>query len=227
VGGGSSCSTPNAWLYKWGTWGPECRQVTRLLKGRNKPAVSLLRQVPYSQKGRTWTSQRNWRCSGCEGEGSEHKPCLNPRVKLLNFRYWRIGAWCAAVHGATMSWTWLSNWTTCCQDQERSHFITWCMNVWQECSLNAWKVSTGALGAVAAHTHSYTQVRWLTERPTLLMGCGWLGLQLHLSCQVPSASLVQAHAEMQRQQMDRNHLTLSHNDSKSNPLEKLHILYHS
>ena len=67
------------WFYsqcltlQMGNLKAECRQVTRLLKGRNELAVSLLRQVQYSQKGRTWTWQRNWKCSGCEGEGSEHK----------------------------------------------------------------------------------------------------------------------------------------------------------
>ena len=37
------------------------------------------------------------------------------------------GAWRAAVHRVETSWTPLSNWTTCPQDQQRSHFITWCI----------------------------------------------------------------------------------------------------
>ena len=37
------------------------------------------------------------------------------------------GAWRATVHRVETSWTRLSNWTTCPQDQQRSHFITWCI----------------------------------------------------------------------------------------------------
>lgn len=83
-------------------------------------------------------------------------------------------------------------------------------------------MSTRALGAVAAQTDWHTG-EMLIEQPTLLMGCVRLGLQLHLSRQAPSASLVQAHAEMQRQQMDRNHLMLSLT-TKVKSLRKWHIL---
>ena len=91
------------WCWSWSpntlaTW---CRELThwkRLLKTEGKG------------EGKDWRQRRRRR------HGIRWLECINNSTGMNLNKLWEIvkdgGAWIAAVHGVTKSWTWLNDWMT-------------------------------------------------------------------------------------------------------------------
>ena len=65
-----------------------------------------------------WKSPWCWERLRTKAKRASEDKCLGGITDALDMnlgKHWELvrdmGAWCAAVHGVTMSWTWLGNWT--------------------------------------------------------------------------------------------------------------------